>query len=211
MRRATLAKAWPASGCRWMFSWPSKWLIAIPLRMTRSAWAAISVSRSRLDTAPIVKRAARAPNLWKRPSRPASDDFAPSGLPAVRLTCRPTLRLAHSRIPATASSNAAPLAIRLVEVTIPRRWASMMPRLTPRVIPRSSALTTSCFTASGVAPSDRIEPHPHEIAQRADRIADEVDRTGLGKIAELDRNLADVQIEAFGDIEHFDVESKTVQ
>ena len=41
----------------------------------------------------------------------------------------------------TAASNARELAIKVVEVTIPSRWASMIPRLTPAVRPKSSALT----------------------------------------------------------------------
>jgi|HubBroStandDraft_4_1064222.scaffolds.fasta_scaffold721576_1 hypothetical protein len=48
----------------------------------------------------------------------------------------------------TASSNAAPLAISVEEVTIPREWALTMVRLTPGVRPKSSALTVRRCTAS---------------------------------------------------------------
>src|SRR5579875_308988 len=111
----------------------------------------------------------------------------------------------------TASSNAAPLAIRLVDFTTPARCVCIMARLIPWVIAKSSALTTSCFIASGVKPSGRVEPYTRQIAQGADGIAQKNHRARLGKIAELDRHLAHLKVEAACDVKQFGVEGKALQ
>jgi len=50
------------------------------------------------------------------------------------------------RAAATASSNAAPLAIKVAADTTPAEWVSTMARFTPAVRPKSSALTINFRT-----------------------------------------------------------------
>src|SRR5688572_30461778 len=57
-----------------------------------------------------------------------------------------------SRAAQTALAAHARFAMRDVLVTIPRRFASMMPRLTPGARPKSSALTIRRFAGVGVSP-----------------------------------------------------------
>src|SRR5580698_4479983 len=59
----------------------------------------------------------------------------------------PTSSVGFSFASRTASSNAAPQAISVVDVRIPSRCASMIPRFTSGVKPKSSALTIRVRTA----------------------------------------------------------------
>src|SRR5580704_4624720 len=67
------------------------------------------------------------------------------GGPSLRLRWTPMPRLGADLAAARAESKAAPLASMDVLVTMPLRWASRMPRLTPSVQARSSALTMRFF------------------------------------------------------------------
>src|SRR5262249_34648098 len=65
--------------------------------------------------------------------------------PSLRLRWTPMPRLGADLAAARAESKAEPLARRDVLVTMPLRWASRMPRLTPSVQARASAFTLRCF------------------------------------------------------------------
>src|SRR5260370_370727 len=69
-----------------------------------------------------------------------------SGGPSVRFKWTPIPNPGADRADSTAPANAAPLANSEVLVTIPWLNASRMPRFTPSVHPRSSALTIRLFT-----------------------------------------------------------------
>jgi hypothetical protein len=60
-----------------------------------------------------------------------------------------------------AASLAGRLTMRLVLVTIPASWASAMPRLTPWLVPKSSAFTMQKRTI-------RVSPHPVAVPVDAD-------------------------------------------
>src|SRR5204863_612864 len=83
--------------------------------------------------------------------------------------CRPTLSAGDSRARAAACSAADRCTIRLVLVRIPSRCASTIPRLTPWLKPKSSAVTMSSLTRGsfGEGRSERPEPG-FEIHQLAD-------------------------------------------
>src|SRR5579863_7585917 len=65
----------------------------------------------------------------------------------TKTKCTPISSAGFSRARATASSNAAPVAMSVVAVRMPLRCASTIPRFTSRVKPKSSALTTSLRTS----------------------------------------------------------------
>ena len=75
---------------------------------------------------------------------------APSGRPPAP-GGTPISSEGTSRASRTASSNAAPFAIRVVAVRMPRRCASTMPSFTSGVKPKSSALTMRCLLKTGSA------------------------------------------------------------
>src|SRR6476620_7308599 len=65
----------------------------------------------------------------------------------TRTRWTPISSAGFSRARPTASSNAAPVAMSVVDVRMPLRWASTIPRFTSRVKPKSSAFTTSLRTS----------------------------------------------------------------
>src|SRR5213078_2377009 len=91
--------------------------------------------------------------LWRRANSPSSfkrlatlSGLATAG-PSLKFRCTPIPRPGAERAASTPPANAAPLASSEVLVTIPLWNASTMPRFTPSVHPRSSALTIRFFTA----------------------------------------------------------------
>src|SRR5205809_4821766 len=66
-----------------------------------------------------------------------------SGFPGSSSRWSPTLNVPHARPSVAACSQAGLSTMRLVLVRMPSRCAWMMPRLTPLVMPKSSAVTMS--------------------------------------------------------------------
>jgi hypothetical protein len=94
-------------------------------------------------------KSARKPRPSDRSDSTCSRDD--SGWPSISTTWHPIASDGLSFASRTASSNAALFAISVAEVTIPRRCASMIARLTPGVRPKSSAFTMSWGTGQSTA------------------------------------------------------------
>lgn len=84
----------------------------------------------------------------RRPFSSAKDGISSRGAtvsPPTRTKWHPMPNRGCCFARTTASSNAGPLAINVVLVRIPSRWARIMPSFTPRVRPKSSAFRISSF------------------------------------------------------------------
>ena len=108
---------------------------------------------------PAAQAACRAARQVRRETRrrPRRDSARPrhrsSGRCSVSTRCTPTASLGRLRASATACSNAGPVAMIDVDVTMPRSCASTMPRFTASAIPKSSALTMSLSAAAHLRPA----------------------------------------------------------
>ena len=135
LRRATASST---GGARWVCLCVSRWVGWMPASTVRRTCAASS-SYTRI---PRFAMAASSP------ATVAGYGLRVSGeLPPTSTRWQPTSSVGVSRARRTASSKAAPLAISVVAVTMPRRCASTMPSFTSAVNPKSSAFTTSCLRA----------------------------------------------------------------
>ena len=127
--------------------------------------------RSEIAAAQPPARAAASRAARNRPSgstRLAAAAAPTSGRCSVSTRWTPTARPGRLRASATACSNAGPVAMIDVDVTMPRSCASTMPRFTASAIPKSSALTMS-FERRRSSPL-RERPVLHaEIVRREDR------------------------------------------
>ena len=134
----------------WTWTWwcESRWSGRTPRRSAHSTWAVSS--RAQVVGAHLPQR---EPRQQRRPARRTGRRRPPASAPARagRAAGRPSASGAargprSGQIAARVSASSADgrFAIRLALVTSPARCASTMPRLTPRLIPKSSALTTRC-------------------------------------------------------------------
>ena len=113
---------------------------ACTLRICAAASAAISEASSCLANARaanIFRPSGNRPNLVNEGSLAGGS----TGSPLINTTWQPTLRFGTCVASSLTSRNALPFAINVADVTTPFVCALTMPRFTPGVNPKSSALT----------------------------------------------------------------------
>src|SRR5438876_12460722 len=109
-----------------------------------------------------------------------------------------------------ASAKLGRLTIIEADVTTPASTASIIPMLTPREIPKSSALMMSCF-GLGVDPTRTIQANAKQIHQHPRSMPDKRDRARLVAVVEIDRYLLDLQTVQARDEETLEVEAETTE
>src|SRR6266550_161406 len=122
----------------------------------------------------------------------------------------PSERVGHDIARSSASANSGRLTIIEAEVTAPASAASIIPMLTPREIPKSSALMMRCF-GSGVNPTRTIEPDANEIHQHLGAMPGKGDRARLVAVVKVHRYLLDLQAVEARDEKRFQVEAESAQ
>src|SRR5438552_10862516 len=109
-----------------------------------------------------------------------------------------------------ASAKLGRLTIIEADVTTPASAASIIPMLTPREIPKSSALMMSCF-GLGVDPTRTIQANAKQVHQHPRPMPCKRDRARLVAVVEIDRHLFDLQAVQPRDEETFQVEAETAE
>src|SRR5438552_5328505 len=109
-----------------------------------------------------------------------------------------------------ASAKLGRLTIIEADVTTPASAASIIPMLTPREIPKSSALMMSCF-GLGVDPTRTIQANAKQVHQHPRPMPGKRDSTRLVGVVKIDWDLLDLQAVKTRDEEAFDIEAETAQ
>src|SRR6266568_6367994 len=109
-----------------------------------------------------------------------------------------------------ASAKLGRLTIIEAEVTTPASAASIIPMLTPREIPKSSALMIS-RVGLGVDPTRTVSPDAHQIHQHRGPMFDKRDSARLIAVVEVHRHLFDLHAVQTRDEKAFEVEPESAQ